>query len=131
MYMWLKDYKNLEKEIEYLEYNLERSQKELKRWVEGDLAKFKITEKSIASSLEERIEVIRYELAHKMNDIHNLKKLIKTFEGLDYKILYMKHVEGNTLAEIAEHFNYSTNYIKNKHAELMKCIKYHEKVSSM
>lgn len=126
---WLKDYKDIEKEISFLELNLERSQAELHRWVNGDLAKYKLTENSLASNLEEKIEVIEYELAHKMNDLNNMQRLIKTFDGLEYQILYLKHIKGYTLSQIAEEYNYSTNYIKNKHAEIMKCVKYHEKVS--
>ena len=49
---WLKDYKELEKDIASLELNLERSERELRRWVQGDLAKYKLTEESIASNFE-------------------------------------------------------------------------------
>ncbi|HDR8361515.1 TPA: hypothetical protein QC216_005899, partial [Bacillus cereus] len=52
--------------------------------------------------LEERIEAIEYELAHKMNDMYKLKKLISKFKDLDNKILEMKYVYGMTLEQIAE-----------------------------
>lgn len=130
MYEWLRDYRELEEKISYLDFNLERSKKELGRWVSGDLAKYKLTAESDGAQLEERIEVIEYELAHMMNDLHDLKNLINTFEGLEYKILYMKHVEGMTLETIASELNYSTNYIKIKHANVMRMMKYAKKVSS-
>ncbi|MET3196057.1 hypothetical protein ABID96_003025 [Bacillus sp. OAE603] len=38
MYEWLKDYQRLEEEITYLEFNLEQSERKLKRWVSGDLS---------------------------------------------------------------------------------------------
>ncbi|WP_440050332.1 hypothetical protein [Lysinibacillus sphaericus] len=50
--------------------------------------------------------------------------------GLEYKILYRKHVEGKTLETIANELNYSTNYIKIKHANIMRMMEYAEKVSS-
>lgn len=130
MYEWLKDYRKLEEAIAYLEFNLERSKKELGRWTGGDLWNVKLTAESDGAKLEERIEAIEYELAHKLNDLHDLKELISTFDGLEYKILYRKHVEGKTLETIANELNYSTNYIKIKHANAMRMMEYAEKVSS-
>ena len=42
---------------------------------------------SLGANIEKIIEVIEYELAHKLNDLNELKKLISTFDGLEYKIL--------------------------------------------
>lgn len=120
---WLKDYKELEKDIASLELNLERSERELSRWVQGDLAKYKLTEESIASNLEEKIEVIRYELACKMNDQRKILDMISKFDTLENKIIIGKYIEGKTLEEIAEQHKYSTQYIYNKHAQLKKTFK--------
>ncbi|MFY0518506.1 hypothetical protein [Lysinibacillus sp. UGB7] len=104
-------------QITYLEHNLDKTKCELRRWENvNDLGKYKLEAKSLGANAEEKIEAIEYELAHKMNDLHDLKKLICTFNGLEYKILYRKHVEGKTLETIANDLNYSTNYIKIKHA---------------
>ncbi|PEP86575.1 hypothetical protein CN585_30145, partial [Bacillus toyonensis] len=43
---WLKDYQKLEDEIIYLEHDLNRSKRELKRWVYGDLQEVRLTEGS-------------------------------------------------------------------------------------
>ncbi|MEB7771437.1 hypothetical protein [Kurthia gibsonii] len=123
---WLKDYKELEKDIASLELNLERSERELRRWVQGDLAKYKLTEESIASNLEEKIEVIRYELACKMNDQQKILDMISKFDTLENKIIVGKYIEGKTLEEIAEQHQYSTQYIYNKHAQLKKTIRFVE-----
>ena len=120
---WLKDYKELEKDIASLELNLERAERELRRWVQGDLAKYKLTEESIASNLEEKIEVIRYELACKMNDQRKILDMISKFDTLENKIIIGKYIEGKTLEEIAEQHQYSTQYIYNKHAQLKKTFK--------
>lgn len=123
---WLKDYKELEKDIASLELNLERSERELRRWVQGDLAKYKLTEESLASNLEEKIEAIRYELACKMNDQRKILDMISKFDTLENKIIVGKYIEGKTLEEIAEQHQYSTQYIYNKHAQLKKTIRFVE-----
>lgn len=128
MYEWLLDYQELVQKIEYLEYKLERERRELGRWTSGDLFKVRLTEGSIASGLEERIEVMEYELAHVMNDAFNAKKLIRTFKGIENKILYHKYVDGLTLSEIAVELTYSYNYVKSKHAEVMRMIKFADKL---
>lgn len=131
MYEWLKDYRKLEEEIAYLEFNLDRTKRELSRWENvSDLGKYKLEAESLGANVEEKIEVIEYELAHKLNDLNELKKLISTFDGLEYKILYKKHVEGMTLEEIATELNYNTNYIRIKHANIMRMMRYADKVTS-
>ncbi|MCJ8008106.1 hypothetical protein ACFFF5_17865 [Lederbergia wuyishanensis] len=130
MYEWLLDYQKLIEEIEFLEFNLERSKRELKRWVSGDLQGVKLQRESIAANLEENISNIEYELAHKMNDLCDAKKLIRKFRGVKNQILYKKYVEGKTLEVIANELNYSYNYIKSKHAEVMRMIKFADEVLS-
>lgn len=120
---WLKDYIDIEREIASLELNLERSRKELHRWVEGDLAKYKLTENSIASNLEEKIEVIEIELAHKLNDQKDILSVVDKFDTLENKILIGKYIEAKTFEEIAEEHQYSTQYIYNKHAQIRKTFK--------
>lgn len=124
MFEWLKDYQELKSKVEHLDYRLEREKRELGRWIYGDLQDIKLKEDSIASGLEERIADLEYELAHKMNDLYDAEKLIETFQGLENKILYKKYVEGKTLIEIASELDYAPGYIYNKHAQLMKIIKF-------
>ncbi|MGE7090913.1 hypothetical protein ACQKII_05520 [Lysinibacillus sp. NPDC048646] len=124
MYEWLKDYQRLEDEITYLEHNLIRSQNELKRWVHGDLEKYKLTAESDGARLEERIEVIEYELAHKMNDLYDLKKMILKFKGIEQKIIYGKYVEDKTLEQVAEDLDYSAQYIYAKHAQIKRLLSF-------
>lgn len=130
MYEWLLDYQKLSNEIDYLEYQLNRNKRELKRWTEGDLMNVRLNEKSIASGLEETIFNIEYELAHKMNDLFKAKKLISTFKGLENQILFYRYVEGMKLEDIAEKLGYSSSHIRKRHAELVRTVKflkmYHE-----
>ena len=129
-YTWFKDYQELQQQIETLEFNIERNKAELQRWVHGDLSNVKLTEKSHGAQLEEVIELQQNELAHKMNDLENMKKLINMFKGLDNKILYMKHVEGKTLEQISIELKYSYGYIKRKHADIIKMIKFADSLVS-
>lgn len=129
-FQWLKDYREIEDKIATLELSIERNKTELKRWVEGDLYKLKLTADSNGAKLEEVIEAAEYELAHKMNDLHNIKTLVETFDGLEHRILVKKHIEGKTLEEAAIELGYSYNYIKARHATAMKMIRYSKKVSS-
>ncbi|OUB79710.1 hypothetical protein BK744_02860 [Bacillus thuringiensis serovar zhaodongensis] len=127
MFNWLKVYQELEQDIAYLDYNLDKTKAELKRWVSGDLREVRLTAESEGAKVEERIEAIEYELAHKMNDMYKLKKLINTFKGLEHKIAYLKYVEGMTLEKIAEELNYSPQYIYNKHAAMRDKVEYSNK----
>ncbi|WP_439957375.1 hypothetical protein [Oceanobacillus oncorhynchi] len=124
LYEWLRDYQELCNEIDYLEYKLQREKRELKRWVQGDLSKLKLKEKSIASGLEDTIADLKYELAHKMNDRYDAEKLISMFDGLDNQILFKKYVEGKKLIDIADELHFTPDYIYKKHAEIMKQIKF-------
>ena len=129
MYEWLNDYRKLEDEIAYIEFNLERSENELKRWTSGDLFGIKLTAESNGAKLEESIEAIKVELAHKQNDLAKLVNLIGTFRGLENNILYKKYVEGKTLVSIADELDKSPNYIYNKHAQMMRMIDYAHEVN--
>ncbi|PFL14007.1 hypothetical protein COJ07_29260 [Bacillus cereus] len=124
MFNWLKDYQKLEERIAYLVYNLDKTKAELKRWVSGDLREVRLTAESEGPKVEKRIEAIEYELAHKMNDMYKLKKLVSTFKGLEHRIIFLKYVEGMTLDKVAEKLNYSTQYIYNKHAAIGGKVEY-------
>ncbi|HDR3896735.1 hypothetical protein ACQVTU_14905 [Bacillus cereus] len=129
MFNWLKEYQRLEEEMAYLEYNLDKTKAELKRWIYGDLQGIRLSVASEGAKVESRIEAITYELAHKMNAMYELKILLHTFKGLDNRILKMKYVDGITLEEIAENMNYSSSYIYKKHAEIIKRIKFAEELA--
>ncbi|MFJ6263201.1 sigma-70 RNA polymerase sigma factor region 4 domain-containing protein [Rhodococcus erythropolis] len=129
LFDWLKDYQKLEEDIDYLDYNLDKTKAELKRWVSGDLREVRLTAESEGAKVEERIEAIEYELAHKMNAMYDLLKLISKFKGLENKLLKMKYVDGMTLEEIAEDINYSSSYIYKKHAEIIRRIKFAEELA--
>ncbi|SDY37845.1 hypothetical protein [Bacillus sp. 166amftsu] len=124
MFDWMKDYQKLEEDIAYLDYNLDKTKAELKRWISGDLRDVRLTAESDGAKVEEHLEAIEYELAHKMNAMYDLKYLISKFTGLENRILKMKYVDGMTLEQIAFDLHYSTGYIRRKHAEIRKIVKF-------
>ncbi len=126
MYEWLRDYQKLEEEIAYLEYNLEQTERELKRWVSGDLYGVKLQQDSLGAKVEDNIERIKNDLEFKIDQRSKLINLVSTFKGLDHQILKLKYIDGMTLEEIAEELNYSTSHIRKKHAELVRTIKFVE-----
>jgi RNA polymerase sigma factor (sigma-70 family) len=131
LYDWLRDYQKLEEEITYLEFNLEQTERELKRWVDGDLEGIKLQYDSLGAKVEVNIERIKKELEIKVNQKDKLVKLVETFRGIDNKILKLKYVDGMTLEQIAEHLSYSSSHVKKKHAELVRTIKFVEEYSSL
>lgn len=128
MFEWLLDYQKLQNEIDYLEYKLDREKRELKRWSYGDLQNVRLTEGSIASGLEDRIAAMEYELAHKMNDLFDARKLISKFKGIENEILYHRYVKGLSLNEVANELGYTPGHIYNKHAEVMRKINFAHKL---
>ncbi len=120
----MKDYQKLEEDIAYLDYKLDKTKAELKRWISGDLRDVRLTAESDGAKVEGHIEAIEYELAHKMNAMYDLKYLISKFTGLENRILKMKYVDGMTLEQIAFDLHYSTGYIRRKHAEIKKIVKF-------
>lgn len=124
MYKWLEEYIDLQEEIIWVENKLLREKRELKRWISGDLFGVRLTKGSIATGLEERIEMMEYNLAHKMNDLYDLDKLIQSFSGLENDILYLRYCKGMKLTEVADQLGYTQQYIYNKHAQIKKQMSY-------
>ena len=129
MFRWLKDYQKLEEEIAYLEYDLEQTEAELKRWISGDLCDVRLTPDSQGAKVEEIIEKKKGELYMKQEQRRNLVHLISKFKGLENQILKKKYIDGMTLEEVAENMNYSSSYIYKKHAEIIKRIKFAEELA--
>ena len=120
MYEWLNGYQTLEQEIYYLDWELDVSKKELERWCDPmDLGKYSLTKESRWAKLEEIIADQEKRLAHKMNQIYDLRNLIYSFKGLDQHILRMKYIEGLTLKEIALELKHEYGYIRKTHTKII------------
>lgn len=126
-------YKTNEKEIESLKLKKDICKDEIDNWGAVNAndnyaflgkkqnlnTRIKQTDKII-----EEVNMINYRintLEERQNQIINL---INKFDGLEYDILKHKYIEGFTLQQIALKLGYSEQYIRNKHAEIVKRIKF-------
>ncbi|OJG93031.1 hypothetical protein RV15_GL002165 [Enterococcus silesiacus] len=77
--------------------------------------------KGVIEELDQRVEKLEKER-------EEIIQLIDKFNGLNQRILKLKYVEGLTLESIADELGYSYSYIKNKHAEIMRMIRFTKRV---
>ena len=117
-FQWLKDYQELEEQILYLKWNLNKSNLELRRWTSGDLSNVRLEKNSRSSSLEENIGKIVNEIALLETQKEELILLIESFKGVENEIVKMKYIQEMNLEDIAEETGYSASYIRKKHAEI-------------
>lgn len=125
MYEWLNSYQEWQQKIALLEWQLNVYQAELERWCDPeDLGRYALTKDSKASKLEDIIADLEIQLAIKMNELHDLKKVIYSFRGNEQHILRMKYIEGLSLKEIASEFGYNQDYLRRKHREILKKVEF-------
>ncbi|WP_242327623.1 hypothetical protein [Enterococcus avium] len=117
-FQWLKDYQDLEEQLLYLKWNLNKSKLELSRWTTGDLSKIRIEKNSRSSLLEENIEKLKQEIELLEEQRKEMLAIIQSFKGIENEIVRMKYIEGFKLEEIVEETGYSDSYIRKKHAEI-------------
>lgn len=130
-YGWLNTYLTIQDEIEVLELQIELNKTELKRWNnyrtrDGDLAKHQtfLTSLERQNKLQKEIDQLETRKEELIRRKKEIISLVDKFEGLEHKILKMKYIENKTLEEVAEELGYSYQYIRRKHAELIKRISF-------
>lgn len=123
-FQWLKDYQELDEQILYLKWNLNKSKLELNRWVNGDLADVRIEKNSRSSMLEENIQKIENEIEILEEQRKEMLAIINSFKGIDNEIIRKKYVEGCSLEIIAEEIGYSASYVRQRHAEIRKTLSF-------
>ncbi|MEB5733432.1 RNA polymerase sigma factor sigma-70 region 4 domain-containing protein [Enterococcus hirae] len=121
-FQWLKDYQELDEQILYLKWNLNKSKLELNRWVYGDLADVRIEKNSRSSMLEENIQKIENEIEILEEQRQEMLAIINSFKGFDNEIIRKKYVEGCSLEIIAEEIGYSASYVRQRHADIRKTL---------
>ncbi|GMC00408.1 sigma-70 family RNA polymerase sigma factor [Enterococcus thailandicus] len=118
-----------------LEICLQLNEKELARWsnyvdTDGDLAKHQ----TFLTSLEKQARLKgvildlnqRYEKLQKERE--EIIQMVDKFTGLDQKILKLKYIDGLTLESIAAETGYTYQYIRSRHADIMRMIKFSQNV---
>jgi DNA-directed RNA polymerase specialized sigma24 family protein len=123
-FQWLKNYQDLEEQILFMKWNLNKSRLELDRWVNGDLANVRLEKNSRSSSLEENIRIIENELALLEKEQVELLELIDSFSGADNQIVKLKYIDDMDVYDIADETGYSVSYIRKRHTEIRKTLSF-------
>lgn len=121
-FQWLKEYQELDEQILFLKWNLNKSRLELDRWVYGDLSNVRLEKNSRSSSLEEKIKKIENELKLLNYQKEEMLLLIDSFTGVDNQIVKMKYIDCMSLEEIAEKTGYSESHVRKRHSEIRKTL---------
>ncbi|TXJ87569.1 hypothetical protein FSZ06_06160 [Enterococcus gallinarum] len=129
-FQWLKNYQDLEEQILFMKWNLNKSRLELDRWVNGDLANVRLEKNSRSSSLEENIRIIENELELLEKEKAELLELIDSFSGTDNKIVKLKYIEDMDVYDIADETGYSVSYIRKRHTEIRKTLSFVDEYES-
>lgn len=135
IYEWVNTLLAIDIELEELQISITLNSNELERWEnysfkDGDLAK----QQTFLTALQKqaRLKEVISSLVSRREQLEQQRKeivdTIEKFKGLEQRILKMKYVEGMKLEAIAESTGYSYQYIKNKHAEMMRIIRFSKKV---
>lgn len=123
-FQWLKNYQDLEEQILFMKWNLNKSRLELDRWVNGDLANVRLEKNSRSSSLEENIRIIENELELLEKEKVELMELIDSFSGADNQIVKLKYIDDMDIYDIADETGYSVSYIRKRHTEIRKTLSF-------
>ncbi|MBA0948660.1 MULTISPECIES: hypothetical protein [Enterococcus] len=123
-FQWLKKYQELEEQILFMKWNLNKSKLELDRWVHGDLSNVRLEKNSRSSHLEESIATIEQELEMLENEKIELLELIDSFSGADNQIVKLKYIDDMDVYDIADATGYSVSYIRKRHTEIRKTLSF-------
>lgn len=121
-FQWLKKYQELEEQILFMKWNLNKSKLELDRWINGDLANVRLERNSRSAHLEESIETIEHELEILEYEKIELLELIDTFQGIDSQIVKLRYIDGLSVTDIEAETGYSESYIRKRHTEIRKTL---------
>lgn len=111
------------------------NEKELARWSnyvdnDGDLAKHQtfLTSLEKQARLKEEISNLNQRVEKLAEERKEIIQMVEKFQGLDQQILKMKYIDGLTLESIADETGYSYQYIRSRHADIMRMIKFSKNV---
>ena len=135
IYEWVTSLIAIDQELYELELSLDLNEKELYRWQnyskeDGDLAKHQtfLTALQKQARLKEVIESLATREEQQKKQRQDIIDTIEKFQGLDQRILKMKYVDGMKLESIAEETGYTYQYIRSRHADIMKMIRFSKNV---
>ena len=135
IYEWVTSLIAIDQELFEIRLSLDLNEKELYRWQnysneDGDLAKHQtfLTALQKQARLKEVIESLATREEKLKKQRQDIIDTIEKFQGLDQRILKMKYVDGMKLESIAEETGYTYQYIRSRHAYIMKMIRFSKNV---
>lgn len=135
IYEWVTSLIAIDQELFEIRLSLDLNEKELYRWQnytneDGDLAKHQtfLTALQKQARLKEVIESLATREEQLKKQRQDIIDTIEKFQGLDQRILKMKYVDGMKLESIAEETGYTYQYIRSRHADIMKMIRFSKNV---
>ncbi len=128
-------YLDLISEIDILEFQIESAIHERESWhfSTGKLGKrynLDVSTKKM-DELAERIEWLTERIEHKKGIRDKIEEKLNSFKGLEYKVAYMRIVEGKKIEKIAEELNYSEDWIKKVSAKITRHLEGTDLLKSM
>lgn len=116
-------YSDIIREIEFLKEQIDITNEQIEYWYLDGKGSFKFGANASLMQVDELVET-RNKLFERYEEMERAKnraeKLMKQFEGLEYKIAYLRIVKKMKHKEIAEELNYSETHIRRKWAEMKK-----------
>lgn len=111
------------------------NEKELARWsnyvdTDGDLAKHQtfLTSLEKQARLKEEISSLNQRIERLEKERKDIIEMVEKFKGLNQQILKLKYIDGLTLEAIADETGYTYQYIRSRHANIMRMIKFSKNV---
>ena len=97
---------------------------------DGDLAKHQtfLTSLEKQARLKEEILDLNQRIEKLEKEREEIVQMVDKFQGLDQQILKLKYIDGLTLETIAEETSYTYQYIRSRHADIMRMIKFSKTV---
>lgn len=126
-------YRQFDAELSALKLNKHICQREMRHWGATTLIDYRAylgKKYDMFTRLQQtkRIGDEIVEINNRIDELNHYMKLIREvvdkFDGLEYQILKYKYMDGMTLSEVAAKVNRSDQYIRNKHAEIIKRIEF-------
>lgn len=128
-------YMDLVGEIEVLEIQIESALQERENWHfmnENRLGRtLPLDEVTLRmDKLSERIEWLSERLESKKNLRIRIEERLNKFEGIEFKVAYLRVVENKNLEEIAEELGYSIDWIKRVSAKVTVHLEYTDTIAN-
>lgn len=119
---WLSDYLDLEQSIQVMEWRIAKSEREERRWTEGDLRHIHLVKKSKGSHVMDNVPKEREQVAEWKAEQAEIIRLIETFRDPMQEMLKLKYIDHMTLEQAAETMGYSYETLRSMHAEAHRAL---------